>query len=422
MNRTFLGWAAVVLLLILAMWQNDRQWERLRALEALVAEQARDLRALRQELRQMVSEVAIAHIGADAQAPTTTPRLTGAAALSPERDAFARARAVAQRADYAEGDWLVRALPTGIATLTPYISSDAYSAEVQGYIFETLLQRDPETLAWQGWLAQSWEVSPDGLTITFRLRPGIVFSDGTPLTAEDVAFTFRFVMDERIAAPRTRAYWRRIAAVEALDARTVRFRFAEPYFDALGLAGGMAVLPRHYYERFLDEPQRFNQSRALLLGSGPYRLRDAERWTPDLGFIELERNPRYWGPVAPPFDRLVWRVITNDTARLTAFRNGEIDVYGARPIEFARLKADERLMARAQAFAYLAPTAGYSYIAWNQRRGGAPTIFADKRIRQALTLLTDKQRIIDEIFLGYAEAAVSPFNPRSPQHDPNLEP
>ncbi len=411
-----LGWivSLIVLgvLMLLIMVQVDRQWERLTTMENLMREQVQDLRSLRTGLQRLQDELAAGEFAFSAGGRQ-------AQGLPP---AFERVRQMTERPDYADGDWLVRAFPTGLATLTPYVSSDAYASEVQAYVLESLLQRDPDTLEWQGLLADSWTFSEDGMILTFRLQPGLRFSDGEPLTARDVAFTFRFVMDERIAAPRSRAYLEKLESVEALDDLTVVFTFAEPYFNALQLAGGLDVLAEHFYARYLDEPETFNQSRGILLGSGPYRLADPLSWTPDSGRVELERNPRYWGPIDPPFDRLVWRVIQNDSARLTTFRNGEIDVYGARPREYARLRDDAALRERADTYEYMSPTAGYAYIAWNQERGGEPTRFADPRVRLAMSHLTDVQRVIEEVMLGYAEPAVSPFNPRSPQHDPELKP
>lgn len=410
------GWivSLIVLgiLLLLVMVQVDRQWDRLSAMESLMREQARDLRALRSGLQRLEAELASGEYALRSAGGVET-------GLPP---AFVRAQRAAEEADFAPGDWLVRAFGAGLATLTPYVSSDAYASEVQAYVLESLLLRDPDSLEWQGLLAESWEFSGDGMTLRFRLRPGLRFSDGEPLTAHDVAFTFRFVMDEPIAAPRSRAYLEKLESVEALDERTVVFTFAEPYFNALQLAGGLDVLPQHFYSRYLDEPETFNQSRGILLGSGPYRLANPLTWSPDSGRVELERNPRYWGPVDPPFERLVWRVIQNDSARLTSFRNGEIDVYGARPREYALLRDDTALRERADAFEYMSPTAGYAYIAWNQERNGAPTRFADRRVRLAMSHLTDVQRVIDEVMLGYGEPAVSPFNPRSPQHNPDLLP
>lgn len=417
MSRHF-GWIATLIilgiLLLLVMVQVDRQWERMASMQNTMSEQASDLRALRRSLQSLEAELAAGRFATgDGAAPSPGTELPSA---------FERAAVAAAQDDYAEGDWLVRAFGTGLATITPYVSSDAYASEVQGYVLESLLVRNPDSLEWQGLLAESWEFDEAGEVLTFRLRPGLRFSDGEPLTAEDVQFTYDFLMTDAIAVPRARAFLEKVESVEALDERTVAFTFEEPYFDALRVAGGLDVLPKHFYERYLDDPQTFNESRGILLGSGPYRMGDPTGWTPDSGRVELERNPRYWGPVEPPFDRLVWRVIQNDSARLTTFRNGDIDVYGARPREYARLRDDQALRERADAWEYMSPTAGYSYIAWNQERDGEPTRFADPRVRLAMSHLTDVDRLIEEVMLGHAERVISPFSPRSEQHDPGLEP
>ncbi|MCG5493227.1 peptide-binding protein [Ectothiorhodospira variabilis] len=402
------------LLLILLMYQVDRQWSRMAEMQRTLQEQGDDLRRIRGAVQGLD-----ARLRAGVVAPGAGEGPADADAVP---EAFARAFEASQQPDFATGDWLVRAFPTGLSTLTPLVSSDAYASEVQSYVLESLLVRDPDTLEWQGLLARDWAFSDDGLTITFQLRQGLEFSDGEPLTADDVVFTYEFIMNDDIAAPRARAFLEKLEKVEALGEHEVAFTFSEPYFNSLSLAGGMQVMPRHFYEPYLDEPRRFNESRGLLLGSGPYRLSDPKGWTPDAGMVELQRNPRYWGPVDPPFNRLLWRVIENDSARLTTFRNQDIDLYTARPREYRQLLEDERLQARTQHFEFMSPTGGYTYIGWNQRRNDEPTRFADRRVRLAMTHLTDMERVIDEIMLGYAEVAISPFNPRSPQHDSSLEP
>ena len=407
-----LGLLLILLLLILLIYQVDRQWNRMSEMQGAMREQAEDLRRVRVTMQALERRVQEGGLAASAAAPQ--------AGEVPE--AFRRAHAATRQEGYAQGDWLVRAFATGLSTITPLVSSDAYASEVQAYVLESLLTRDPDTLEWQGLVARDWTISEDGLTIRFRLRPDVTFSDGVPLTAEDVEFSFNFIMNEAIAAPRSRAYMEKLEKVEALGEHEVAFTFAEPYFNSLSLAGTMSILPRHFYERYLERPEVFNQSRGLLLGSGPYRLANPETWTPDQGLVELERNPRYWGPVDPSFNRILWKVIENDSARLTTFRNGEIDVYGARPREYQRLLDDTQLRERTSNYEYMSPTAGYSYIGWNQERDGRPTRFADRRVRQAMSHLTDIDRIIEEIMLGYAEPAVSPFNPRSEQHDPSLAP
>ena len=401
-------------LVILSMYMVDRQWRRMAEMQASFASQAEDLRTLTQTLRQLQARV-------DQQPLAPSAVATGVTATARD-NAFARATEIAAREDFAEGDWFVRAFPVGLKTITPLVSADLYAANVQSYVIETLLVRNPDSLEWDGLLARDWWVSDDGLSIDFTLRKGIVFSDGTPMTAEDIAFSFRFIMDERIAAPRTRAALQKISSVEVLDNHRVRFVFAEPYFESLGLAGEMQILAKHFYGPYLDNPEQFNQSKGFLFGSGPYRLSDPRTWTPDSGRVELIRNQRYWGPVQPSFNRMIWSTIENDSARLAAFRNSTIDAYSSKPREYQKLLDDKQLEAEAHNLAYMSPTAGYSYIGWNSERNGEPTVFADRRVRRAMTFLTDRERIVEEIMLGQAEIAVSPFNPRSDQHDPQIKP
>lgn len=415
-NFIFLSLLAVMILL--TMYMIDRQWSKMAQMERVMQEQADSMRELRSLVRNVDKRIQSGHLNA---------AIAGSgSAGSPEAigddipAAFRRAKIAVDQPDYHEGDWHVQAFGLNLKTMTPLVSSDVYASNVQSYVMESLLIRDPDTLEWVGLIARSWDVSDDGLKLTFRLRKDVVFSDGQPLTSDDVVFTFDFIMNETIAAPRARAYFEKMKSVTALDDYTVVFEFKEPYFNALSLAGGMSIMARHFYEPYLQTPEAFNQSKGLLLGSGPYRLQDPKGWTPDLGMVELERNPRYWGPILPAFDRLLWKVIENDSARLTTFRNGEIDIYSARPREYKALLDDGELSDRTQHFEYMSPTAGYSYIGWNQGSIDKPSRFADKRVRQAMTYLTDRKRIIDEIMLGYGEVAISPFNPRSHQHNKAL--
>ena len=406
-----------ILLIVLLMYQVDRQWSKLAEMQTLIANQAKDMRDLRTSVTSTLNRAQTT-----AAAPATSPTQAASSAAGSVSPAFRRAQAMTQQADYAQGDWNVNVFGTNLKTITPLVSTDAYASDVQNYVLESLLTRDPDTLEWQGLIAKAWQISPDGLTITFQMRDDVTFSDGTPLTADDVVFSFNFTMTEAIAAPRQRAYLEKIKEVKANSKYEVVFVFKEPYFEALDLAGGLAIMPKHFYEPYLKTPQVFNESKGLLLGSGPYRLADPKAGTPDKGNVELVRNDRYWGDVQPSYNRILWKIIQNDSARLTTYRNGEIDAYSARPLEYKQLKDDTQLMDKSQNFEYMPPVVGYSYIAWNQERNGKPTRFADKRVRQAMSYLTDVARIIKDVFLDYAEPALSPFSPTSKQHDASLQP
>ena len=408
-------------LVLLSMVMVDRQWRMMASMRTTIDSQASDLRQLRRTVQSVESRIeqGITVAGGSDSAGTGSDGPSGSAE---QGNAFRRAAIAQQKEDFAEGDWYVDSFSSSLKTITPMVSADANAASVQSYVIESLLKRNPDTLGWDGLLAQSWQASEDGKSIDFTLRDNLVFSDGMPVTAADVEFSFNFVMDERIAAPRLRSYYDKIASVEALDEKSVRFIFAEPYFESLGLAGQMEVLAKHFYERYLEDAETFNQSKGLLFGSGPYRLEDPLNWTPDSSRVELLRSQRYWGDVQPSYDRLIWNVIDNASARLAAFRNETIDIYTAKPVEYQSLLEDEQIREKAQQFEFMSPNAGYNYIGWNQERDGTPTFFADQKVRLAMTHLTDRQRIIDEIMLGYGEIAVSPFNARSKQHNPSVEP
>jgi len=394
-----------ILLLVLAMYQIDRQWLKLTEMQSTMSEQAKAVR----ELRSLIGSGVLTAATSGEQRGEVAP-------------AFQRAHAASKLPDYAQGDWSVEALGSNLKTITPLVSADANAANVQSYVLESLITRNPDTLGWEGLIAKSWQVSDDGLTITFQLRDDVSFSDGKPLTANDVVFTFNFIMTDAIQAPRDRAYLEKIKQVTADSKYQVTFSFKEPYFEALSLAGGMAIMAEHFYAPYLQEPQKFNESKGLLLGSGPYKLADPKNWTPDQGNVELVRNDHYWGDVQPPYNRILWKVIQNDSARLTTYRNGDIDAYSARPVEYRQLKQDAQIQAKSHNFEYMPPVVGYSYIGWNQQRAGKPTRFADPRVRQAMTYLTDVDRIIKDVFLGYAEPAISPFGHAGKQHDSSLLP
>lgn len=396
----------ILLVLLLTMYMIDRQWMKMSEMEQRMNAQADDMRGMRKSLRQISK-------GQIVQSSSSPLR-------SDLPASFQRAYDATQLPGYSDGDWLVQSTSANIKSLTPFVSTDVFASDVQSMVQEKLLTYDPDTLELIGHIASSWTISDDGLIITYKMRDDVTFSDGVKLTAHDLEFTFKFVMTEAIEAPRERSYYRKIKSVKALDDYTVQFVFKEPYFNSLLQSGFMDILPEHFYGKYLKDPKAFNESKGILLGSGPYKLVDPVNWTPDKKLVELVRNDRYWGPVTPTYDRLLWKVIENDSARLTTFRNREIDTYAARPIEYTKLLNDKQLMSRVYNFEYMPPINAYFYLGWNEMRDGKKTMFDDKRVRQAMTYLTDRKKIIDEIYLGYGEIAISPFNPQSQQHDKSL--
>ena len=387
----------ILVVLLLAMKQYDRQWAVLERIDT----------AVQQGVRVDATTVIGPGIGVGPQPPA-------------EDDPHVRWFEARAMEGYAEGDWYVDAFRNTVGKLTPLLPTDAYQSRIEAYVLEPLITRDPQTLEWVPMLAESWGVSEDGLTIAYKLREDAKFSDGEPVTSADVVFTLDMIRNPEINAPQLVPYYEPVDEAIAVGPHIVVFRLNQPYFESLGITGGMQILAKHYYERFT--PEEFNASTGLLFGSGPYRLQmDPEDWRPGTGQVELVRNENYWGP-RPTLDKLVWREITDDNAQLVSMYNGDIDRYGVQPEKYAQLKGDADLLAKADLHEYRAVTAGYRYIGWNQVRDGEPTPFADVRVRRAMTMLLNRQEMCDQLMAGLATVATGPFNPLSRQYDPGVTP
>jgi peptide/nickel transport system substrate-binding protein len=416
----FVVMITVIVVVVVAMFQYDRQWDTLKSIERQVGNQTGELAESRKELatiRQLLQRGVNINTGS----PATTAPAIGAAAPTTgpaDLDPFSRLRIAMTAPDFATGDWLVYNMGVKLSKLTPLLNTDVYGTIVQARVMETLAMRDPDTLKLVPLLAESWKESEDGLTIDVKLRHGVVFSNGDPFTADDVVWTFEWIMNPAVDAPRWRVAYERVKSVEKVNDYEVVFHFKEPFFEALETALGMQPMSKKFYSRF--DTRQFNESVGLLIGTGPYRMRDPEAWKPGAP-VELVRNERYWG-VPNPFNRLYWYEVEEDAASLTMFRNGETDIFSASPEQYVSLIKDEQLMAKAQRYEYYPRDGGYTYVAWNQKRVGQTTRFADKRVRQAMTLLIDRERMARDLWRGYAKPAPGPFGVISPQNAPDVQP
>src|SRR5690606_37436046 len=142
--------------------------------------------------------------------------------------------------------------------------------------------------------------------------------------------------------------------------------------------------------------------------------------------VTVVRNPRYWGEPAP-LDRIIFREIEEETADAVSFRNQQTDLIRCVPELFDKLSKDPQVMSFAKDVKHTSPYKGYIYVAWNQVRTRSgqqpqPTFFSDKRVRQAMTLLLDRERLNQEVFLGQYTVADGPFSPTGPQSNPEIDP
>jgi peptide/nickel transport system substrate-binding protein len=375
----------------------------------------------------------------------------------PERDAegVAVTEAEAEAAEQAEdrgppvrGDWLVAWLLADPESLNPLTSNDAASSTVLAWVFLPLLTLDNETLQQRPLIASELpEVSEDKLTYTFRLRPTVTFSDGTPLTAEDVVFTVKAIKHPGVNAPHARNYFNSVRDVVAVDEHTVRFDLKEKYFRNTLVLGSISPLPRHYYdpdgliedlsvaqiaeldalpaarrERAATFAKRFNEDfHRNPMGPGAYVLRDPDKDLVTGERIVLRHRPDFWAPGEPKLgdgwvNRILFRVINDPEAALVALKNGDLDRIGMTPLQYRINRKNERFNQKFGTKVHVSP--GYTYIGWNQRN----RIFQDVRVRRALSHFVDKKNLVGKVLHGFGVPVESPIFIERPEYNKNLAP
>jgi len=314
---------------------------------------------------------------------------------------------------FAPGGELIMVWNSEPGTLTPFVSRDAYATRVYRQVLEPLIWHDVDTLRWVPGLARDWSISEDGLEITFDLFEHATFSDGHPVTAEDVVFSFDLIANPEIDAPVLRSYiMDNVASWRAEGDHRVVFTMKQPYFKALEITGNNWVLPKHVYGDV--PPSVYNTDmRKRLVGSGPWVLGE---WNEDKNIV-LRRNENYWGPKTP-MDALTVAIIQTDLAEQQQYRADEVDMIGPSAEVWSKHRNSEWLAEKGQSFMYYSPLGGYTYMGYNLR---LPK-FADKRVRQALTMLVDRQEIIDTLREGIGEVVTGPFFFQSDQYDPEIQP
>jgi peptide/nickel transport system substrate-binding protein len=248
--------------------------------------------------------------------------------------------------------------------------------------------------------------------VTFRLRPGVRWHDGRPVTAEDVLFTYRTAVTPETAYPQA-AYFRMVEEAEALDSLTVRFRFRGPHAEPLDPFTQWCVMPAHLLAGIPPAELANAAFNRTPVGNGPFRF---ETWNAgqSIAFVANEDFPEALGG-RPRLDRVLFRVVPEQTTLLTELRAGTVDLVRAiPPQEAAAVDADPNL----RIVAY--PDRSFTYVAWNTR----DELFRDPRVRQALSLAIDRRTMIEALLYGFARPAVSYVLPDVAPWavDPDLEP
>lgn len=292
-----------------------------------------------------------------------------------------------------------------------YVSRQTFANNLQRRIFLRLAQEmgdskeHPATFLPQ--LAESWSASGDGKTITFRLRRA-TWSDGRPITASDVRFTWKAQVSPEVAWVNAKSK-EHVTDVQVLDDRTAAFRFDRAYPDQLADALEGGILPEHVFGAVPFADWRTHDWSGARVSSGPFLL-ESHRPGEE---IDLVRNARYFQQDAPLLDRVVVRIVPDATSLLTQLLAGTIDyVEGVAPREAERVRAARGV--RLVAFDY--PM--YDYVGWN----GARPPWNDPDVRRAMTLAIDRKALVEDLLYGYGRVGTGPFLSFWWGADPSLAP
>ena len=290
------------------------------------------------------------------------------------------------------------------SNLIPILSADSASSDVAGLVYNGLVRYD-KNLKLEGDLAESWEVSPDGLGITFNLRRGVKWHDGHDFTSRDVLYTYRVTIDPKTPTAYAEDF-KQVQSARAEGPYTFKVRYAKPFAPALA-SWGMPVLPAHLLEG--KEITKSPLSRKPV-GTGPYIFKE---WIPGQRVI-LEANPQYYEG-APRLSRYVYRIIPDSSTMYMELKAGGIDMMGLSPVQYQRQTGTEQFLARFNKYRY--PASAYTYLGYNLRL----PLFQDARVRQAITCAINKEEIIQGVLLGMGQIAHGPYKPGTWAYKPKVE-
>jgi ABC-type transport system substrate-binding protein len=284
--------------------------------------------------------------------------------------------------------------------LNPFVRTTSTNFYIRGLVYEPLLDNDKNGNQ-VPCLAESWTISPDGKTYTFRLRRGVLFHNGKELTAEDVKFSVEYPLDPKNAASGF-SMMQHVEGARVKDKHTVEIVLKRPdvaFLDLISSVRPFPIVPQG------SVPDGKRDLPAFPPGTGPFMFKD---YKPAREIVFL-KHKNYWQKGLPYLDEVVLKPVLEDTVRFTSLRAGDLDMIERAPYNFVTklLKGDYPELR-----ATVAKYAGYRRLLFNV----ADPPFNDLKLRQAVRYAIDKKKFIDGAFWGLGEPAHQLFPPALPWH------
>ncbi len=292
--------------------------------------------------------------------------------------------------------------------LNPFLRIDELGYHIaMHHIYEGLLDRDPVSGQLVGALAESWSADEKGTSFRFRLRSGVRWQDGRPFSVEDVLFTFNMLTMPKVdRGPFLEDINHTFMRADRFGPDEVRIQLREPNAYFLDHLVELPILPSHIFFKGISPKSRGSLSP---VGTGPYRLLETD--VPDQ--LVLEKNEYYWGPT-PDVGRVIFRKFPDASRAFVGVRRRQVHVLPQlTPLHYPD-QVTESLLSDYQLVRFVPPQ--FSYLLWNVNQ----PMLADFRVRRALSMLIDRDRIVEKVFHGLAEPCTGPFWPPGGMGDPNL--
>jgi peptide/nickel transport system substrate-binding protein len=306
----------------------------------------------------------------------------------------------------AYGDALIEGSIGEPSVLIPMLAGDQSSHEIAGLVFNGLVKYDTD-LNIIGDLAESWDISNDGLVITFHLKKRVKWTDGVDFTADDVMYGYKTIIDEKTPTAYSEDF-KQVKKAEVIDRYTFRVTYEKTFAPALSSwASSLVILPKHLLEG--KDITKSDLTRNPI-GMGPYKL---EKWIAGQELI-LHSNRDYFEG-RPYIDQFIYRIIPDPATMFLELRTGGIDMMGLTPIQYT--KQTENDFFRTNFHKYRYPQFAYTYMGFNLKH----PFFKDKRVRQAIAYAIDKREIIDVVLYGLGSPATGPYVPNTWPYNPNVK-
>lgn len=313
------------------------------------------------------------------------------------------------------GGSVVIAVTADMAGVNPLISGQSkFSTDVQDRLFLRLFEEHadfnehPPTFGPK--LAKSSVWSDDHKILTLTLRDDVRWSDGVPVTAEDVVWTWQAQLNPDVAWSYAQSK-ESIQQIQALDAHRVRVVFSRSYASQLADLNEGQILPKHAWSALPFSKWRGGEAwfREHLVTDGPFRL---AAWQPGEQIV-LGANPDYYEPNLPRLDRVIFRILPDKASQLVHLRSGDVDF-----VEQIAPEDAETLKMRPGYKVWQFWARQYNYICWNTK----DPLFRDAAVRRALTMAIDRQALVDALWRGHARVSASPIIRSVWAADPETQP